>query len=80
VKKKAAWQTEEALCINILVRHKDAKKIWEAIRAVVKQVDFKNDGKACDWVKYFDGLYSRNSNSGLVYETTARPTMYRRIG
>jgi hypothetical protein len=68
VKKKAAWQTEEAECINILVRYKDAKKIWETIRAIVKKVDFKNDVKPCDWVKYFSDLYSRKSNTGLVYE------------
>jgi hypothetical protein len=37
VKKKAAWQMEEAERINILVRHKDTKKIWEAIRTVVKK-------------------------------------------
>jgi hypothetical protein len=41
VKEKAAWQTEEAERINILVRHKDAKKIWEAIRTIVKKVDLK---------------------------------------
>jgi hypothetical protein len=28
-------------------------------------MDFKNDVKPCDWVKYFDDLYSRKSNSGL---------------
>jgi hypothetical protein len=32
VKKKPVWQTEKAERINILVRHKEAKKIWEAIR------------------------------------------------
>jgi hypothetical protein len=32
-------------------------------------MDFKNDVEPYDWVKYFDGLYSRESNSGLVYET-----------
>jgi hypothetical protein len=69
VKKKAAWQTEEAKHINILARHKDAKKIWEAIRIIVNKMDFKNDVKQCDWVKYFDDLYFRKSNSGLVYET-----------
>jgi hypothetical protein len=37
VKRKAAWQTEEAERINILVRHKDAKKIWEVIRSTVKK-------------------------------------------
>jgi hypothetical protein len=37
VEKKAAWQTEEAERINILVRHKDAKKIWETIRTIVKK-------------------------------------------
>jgi hypothetical protein len=37
MKKKAAWQTEEAERINILVRHKDVKKIWEAIRTIVKK-------------------------------------------
>jgi hypothetical protein len=37
VEKKSAWQTEEAEHINILVRCKDAKKIWEAIRAIVKK-------------------------------------------
>jgi hypothetical protein len=41
VKKKAAWQMEEAEHINILVRHKDAKKIWEAIRTVVKKNGFQ---------------------------------------
>jgi hypothetical protein len=66
VKKKAAWKMEEAEHINILIRYKQAKKIWEAIRTVVKQMDFKNDVKPCDWAKYFHDLYSRKSNSGLV--------------
>jgi hypothetical protein len=69
MKKKAAWQTEEAERINILVRHEDAKKIWEAIRTIVKKVDLKNDVKPCDWVKYFGDLYSRKINAGLLYET-----------
>jgi hypothetical protein len=69
VKNKAAWQTEEAERINILVRHTDAKKIREEIRTIVKKMDFKNNVKPCDWVKYFDDLYSRKSNSGLLYET-----------
>jgi hypothetical protein len=37
VKKKAAWQMEEAEHINVQVRHKDAKKIWEAIMTIVKK-------------------------------------------
>jgi hypothetical protein len=41
VKKKAAWQTEEAEHINVLIRHKEAKKIWEAIRIIVKKKIFK---------------------------------------
>jgi hypothetical protein len=69
MKKKAAWQTDEAERINILVRHKEAKKIWEAIRTVVKKMDFGNDVKPCNWVKYFGELHSRKSNSGLIYET-----------
>jgi hypothetical protein len=32
-------------------------------------VDFKNDVKPCDWVKYFGDLYCRKSNSRSVYET-----------
>jgi hypothetical protein len=32
-------------------------------------MDFKNDVKPCDWVKYFGDLYSRKSNSGLLHET-----------
>jgi hypothetical protein len=69
LKNKPAWQTEEAERINILVTHKEAKKIWETIRTIVKKMDFKTDVKPCYWVKYFDDLYSRKSNSGLVYET-----------
>jgi hypothetical protein len=68
VKKKAAWQMEEEERINILVRHKEARNIWEVIRTIVKKMDLKNDVNPCDWVKYFD-LYARKSNSGLVYET-----------
>jgi hypothetical protein len=48
VKKKAAWQMEEAERINILVRHKDAKKIWEAIRTIVKKIYLK---KLCETMR-----------------------------
>jgi hypothetical protein len=69
VKKEAAWQTEEEERINIQVSHKTLKPIREAIRTIFKKVEFKNDVKPCDWVKYFGDLHSRKSNSGLVYET-----------
>jgi hypothetical protein len=37
VKKKAAWQTEEAEHINILVRHKDAKKYGKQSELLLKK-------------------------------------------
>jgi hypothetical protein len=42
---------------------------YEKQSGLLLKMDFKNYVKPCDWVKYFDNLYSRKSNSGLVYET-----------
>jgi hypothetical protein len=37
VKKKESSLANKAEHVNILVRHRGAKKIWEAIRTVVKK-------------------------------------------
>jgi hypothetical protein len=37
MKKKAAWQTEEAERMNILVRHKDAKKYGKQSGLLLKK-------------------------------------------
>jgi hypothetical protein len=50
-KKNAAWQMEKAEHMKILVRQKEAKIIWEAIRTIVKKRYFKNDVKLCDLLK-----------------------------
>jgi Txe/YoeB family toxin of Txe-Axe toxin-antitoxin module len=65
-KKKATWQMKKAEHIDTLVWHKVVKKIWEAIRNIVKKSNFKNDVKPCNWVKYCDEVYSRKINSGIV--------------
>jgi hypothetical protein len=43
--------------------------MWGVIRNILKGRDLKNDVKPCDWVKYFDGTFSRKINGGVLYET-----------
>jgi hypothetical protein len=65
-KKRCIWQEKEVEYINKLDCENEIKKIWKAVRKIVR-------GKvptACvepnEWVSHFQDLFSRDSNRGLV--------------
>jgi hypothetical protein len=57
---------KESEWIDNLVRQKKFKKIWEAIRNILGKRYLKNYVKPCDWTNYFDELFSRRTEGGIV--------------
>jgi hypothetical protein len=64
--KRGAWQKKEAEYINKLVYGKDVKGLWNAIRKIVKGREPTAYVEPNDWVKHFQGLFSRDSSNGLT--------------
>jgi hypothetical protein len=70
-KERCMRQEKEAEYINKLFCEKDIKKIWKAVRKIVRRKESTACVEPNDWVSHFQDLFSRDSNRGLVqlYET-----------
>jgi hypothetical protein len=77
-KKSCIWQEKEAECINKLVREKEMKKIWEAIRNITRKKETTVFVEPREWISYFQELFSINNDRMLVdlYETQTLGRLY----
>jgi hypothetical protein len=68
--KGGTWQEKEVEYINKLVYGKDIKKIWKAVRMIVRGKEPTAYVEPNEWVSHFQDLFSRDSNRVLaeVYE------------
>jgi hypothetical protein len=76
--KRGIWQEKEAEYINKLVYGKYIKKIWKAVRKIVRGKEPTAYVGPNEWARHFRDLFSRDSNRGSaeVYETQMIGPLY----
>jgi hypothetical protein len=47
----------------------ESKRVWEAIRDIVKKICFMNEVKLGEWVNHFYKLFFRNKERKINFET-----------
>jgi hypothetical protein len=65
-KKRCRWQEKEAEYINKLVKGKEIKKIWEAIRTITGKKETSVFVEPREWISYFQELFGVNNNGALA--------------
>jgi hypothetical protein len=63
-RKRCIWHEKEAEYINKLVKEKEIKKIWEAIRNITGREVTTVYVEPCEWISYFQGLFFPQTMTG----------------
>jgi hypothetical protein len=75
-KKEKSWQEKQSEFISNLIKQKEVKKIWEAVRNILKKKDYLPTVTPEKWIKHFSNLFSITAGELLIYELRALGPQY----
>jgi hypothetical protein len=76
VKKKKSWQEKQSEFLNNLIKQKEVKKIWEAVRNILKKNYYLPTVTPEKWIKLFSDFFSNTAGEPLTYELQALGPQY----
>jgi hypothetical protein len=75
-KRKKSWQEKQSEFLNNLIKQKEIKKIWEAVRNILKKNDYLHTVAPEKWIKHFSELFFNTAGEPLTYEMQALGPRY----
>jgi ribosome biogenesis GTPase A len=75
-KKEEIMAGKESEFLNNLIKQKEVKKIWEAVRNILNKKDYLPTVTPENWIKHFSNLFSNAAGELLTYELQALGPQY----
>jgi hypothetical protein len=75
-KKKKSWQEKQSEFLNNLIKQKEVKKIWGAVRNILKKNYYLPTVTPENWIKHFSNLFFNTAGELLTYELQALGPQY----